>query len=248
MPETPIRFVVKRLHWSPYYVAYLTRSPGETAVVSFPTFDEASADCHRREEEARKRVNPFKCGTAVNHVTHFDEPRLRDWLMDHGVELPPFGKDGYVAWMKWWDKNHKKLSTEKIAAVWEALDRVRFYSIVRPVGYAIVKIDWQYNDEYYIAASDGGKVMKVYRSRERAEAECARRNSEESQKWGSLGDDPGEAFDPDVDSVSFDMQDRLQFRRGVLENDGLARGEGLFATSAGVSFFEVIEVELEGLG
>jgi hypothetical protein len=247
------RFVVKRLKWFQDYGGRVHRQPGEVVVASFATIDEASADRRRREEEVRKTVNPFACGPAVNHWTHLDEPRLRDWLMDHGVEPPAPGKDGSTPWATWWTKTRKKLSADKRAAVWEALDRVRFFAVaeepVRPVGYAVMEINWEYNDEYYDADWDGGRLVKVYRSRERADAECARRNEKAREQWSFLDnrDFEGEEFDPDEDMPAFDMQYRLQRRRGLIGRNELGRGEGQFGTTAGVPFFEVIEVELEGL-
>ena len=259
-PDTPsapappaTRFVVKRFKWSESYDGRRYRQPGEVVVASFATIDEADADRRRREEEVRKRVNPFSCGPAVNHWTHLDEPRLRDWLMDHGVDPPAPGKDGKAPWATWWNKTGKKLSAEKRAAVWEALDRVRFFTVaeepVRPVGYAVIEVNWEYNDEYHSSYDDGGQLVKVYRSRERAEAECARRNEEAREQWDFAGNgdaDPDE-FDPDTDLPAFDMRYRLECRRGLMGRGELNPGEGLFASTAGVPFFEVVEVELEGL-
>ena len=40
---------------------------------------------------------------------------------------------------------------------------------------------------------------------------------------------------------------RLRRRRGLLPGEKLRTGEGIFRTTAGVPFYEVIEVSLEGL-
>jgi hypothetical protein len=251
MAEPATRFVVKRLNWWDEYGGKLVRRPGEVAVASFATFDEADAERAKREDGYRKRLNPFECGLAIYHLTHLDEPRLRDWLMDHGIDPPESKTDGTTNWAAWWKKYQKKLGAEKRAAVWEVLDKVRFFAVreepVRPVGYAVVEVHWNYNDEYYDADADGGKLVKVYRSRERAEAECSRRCEEARANWDQYGtDDPGGEFDPDTQYVAFDLQDRLCRRRGILRSE-LDRGEGLYATAARVPFFEVIEVSLEGL-
>ena len=142
---------------------------------------------------------------------------------------------------------------EKRAAVWEVLDKVRFFAVreepVRPVGYAVVEINWEYNDEYYDADAEGGRLLKVYRSRERAEAECAARNEEARGVWDFMDDTPVEYDDEgdDFEFLAFDMEDRLRRRRGLLGNEKLKKGEGTFRNTDGVPFFEVIEVELEGL-
>jgi hypothetical protein len=253
MAEPATRFVVKRLNWYEEYGGRLLRRPGEVAVGSFATFDEADAERAKREEELRKRVNPFECGAAVQYWTHLDEPRLRDWLMDHGIEPPKAKKDGATNWSAWWKRNQKALGAEKRAAVWEVLDKVRFFAVreepVRPVGYAVVEINWEYNDEYYDADADGGRLLTVYRSRERAEAECAARNENARGDWDFMDDMAGEYADEegDFDFVSFDMEDRLRRRRGMLGNEKLKKREGTFHNTEGVPFFEVIEVELEGL-
>ena len=82
MAEPAMRFVVKRLNWAEEYGGKLLRRPGEVAVVSFATFDAADAERAKREEELRKRVNPFECGDAVQYWTHLDEPRSR--VLDQG--------------------------------------------------------------------------------------------------------------------------------------------------------------------
>lgn len=255
-PDTPAatRFVVKRLNWYAGDRGRSFRFPGETAVASFATADEAEVDRRRREEEVRRVVNPFACGSALHYLTHLDEPRLRDWLMDYGIDPPEPKKNGNTDWADWWKKSHKKLSAEKVAAVWEALDKVRFFAVaaepVRPVGYAVIEVNWNYNDEYHDADPEGGKLVKVYRTRERAAEECERRNAEAREQWGVPGEedyDPAD-FDPDHDLPMFDTRERLLARRGLTDSKRLRHGEGLYPTTAGVPFFEVVEVPLEGLG
>jgi hypothetical protein len=245
-----MRFVLKRLKWGEYRQQF-TRLPGETAVASFATFEEAEDERIRREDEMRNRLNPFNCGGAIQFWTHLDEPRLRDWLLDHDIDPPEPNKTGVTNWAEWWRKNQKKFGPTKRAAVWEVLDKVRFFAVreepVRTVGYAVIEVHWNYNDEYYDADSEGGRLVKVYRSRERAEAECALRNEEAREGWGDYSsDEEPPAFDPDHDLPAFDMRDRIGHRRGISASE-LKHGEGLFASSAGVPFFEIIEVELEGL-
>jgi hypothetical protein len=123
----------------------------------------------------------------------------------------------------------------------------------RPVGYAVLGINWEYNDENYDADAEGGRVTKVYRTREKAEAECARRNEEARDDWlfvdmqfEEFADESDEDDETDV-MAAFDMQERIRHKRGMTDDQKLKKGEGLFNTSADVPFFEVIEVELEGL-
>jgi hypothetical protein len=253
MAQPGTRFVVKRFNWHERYDGKRQRQPGEVAVASFATFEEAEAERAKRETEFRKWVNPFECGAAVHYWTHLDEPRLRDWLMDHGITPPDAKKDGATDWAGWWKKNQKKLGAEKCAAVWEVLDKVRFFAVneepARPVGYAVIEIHWEYNDEYYAADEEGGRLVKVYRSRERAAAECARMNESAREEWSIVDDYVAEWADGDDenDTAAFDMQERLYKRRGLVGDQKLAKREGMYKSARDVPFFEVIEVELEGL-
>ena len=104
-------------------------------------------------------------------------------------------------------------------------------------------------DEYYDADAEEGEVMQVFRSRERAEAECADMNGMTRDIWSHEIGEAEIEFDEDDESEygMFDMQERLRWRRGLLPGEKLKRGEGIFQTTAGVPFYEVIEVSLEGL-
>ncbi len=254
MAETETRFVLKRLNWAEDYDERLTRTPGEATIASFATFEEAEAERAKREEDMRKKRNPFECGSAIQYWTHLDEPRLRDWLMDHDIEPPPANDTTPINWSAWWAANQKQLSAAKRTAVWEILDKVRFFAVaeepVRPVGFAVLRVNWEYNDEYYDAQNEGGQVVKVFRSRERAEQECARLNERAREEWGDALGDMGDYEDEDEDEYEygmFNMQSRLRHKCGLTPDDKLKKGEGLFKSTAGVPFFEVIEVELEGV-
>lgn len=245
-------FVVKRLRWCPNYSNGFHRLPGEVRVASFATIDEADADCRQREEAVRKRVNPFACGHALHYQTHLDEPRLRDWLMDHGLDPPKPGKKGKTNWAAWWKEKHKKFSATQRAAVWEALGKVRFFTIAeeprRPVGYAVVRVNWVYNDENFDADPEGGELLKVFRARDRAEQECESRNEEAREQWGEGYEYyDTEHFNPETDMGMFDMQDRVTVKVGIPDPNGPKRVQDVFPSPAGTPFFEIIEVELEGL-
>lgn len=246
MPDTKTRFVLKRLNWREHYGGELSREPGEVALASFDTFEAADAERAKREEARRKGLNPFECGAAVQYWSHLDEPRLRDWLNDRGIDPPAKG----AAWADWWDKHHKKLSDTQRQAVWEALDKVQFFAVreepARAVGYAVVGINWEYNDENYTAGAQGGDVVEVYRTRERAEEQCAAMNEDARDIWGGeIDEEDEESFDDDM--PMFDMEERVRRRRGLMAGDKLPKGEGTFNRIAEAPFYEVIEIALEGL-
>ncbi|AWM41393.1 hypothetical protein GobsT_75700 [Gemmata obscuriglobus] len=254
MAKPATRFVLKRLNWAESYDGTMERQPGARNVASFDTFDAADAERVTRENACREVVNPFACGAGVYFWTHLDEPRLRDWLMDHGVDPPNPKKGGATDWAGWWKKGHAKLSAEKRHAVWEALDKVRFYAVVeepvRPVGYAVVHINWQYNDETYDAHPDQSEVMQVFRTRERAEKECADSNDIARDLWADIVDESDEFagdYETEDEYAMFDMRDRVRRQRGLLGSQKLNKGEGVFRLVKDTPFYEVIEVPLEGL-
>ena len=229
MGKPATRFVVSRLRWWRDYTKNYRRSPGQVA---------ADADSWSREYRALAWVNPFTCGEAVHHWSSLDEPRLRDWLMDRGVTPPDAKADGKTDWAAWWEMGRKKLSEEKRAAVWEALDKVRFYAVaerpVRSVVYAVVKIDWEYNDQWQVSYGDGGEVQTVYRRRASAEAACERLNAAERAAWRGID--------------MFDVGFRLEARRDLFAEPPPAgeRGHREHILSHNEApFYEVLELELE---
>lgn len=233
------RYVVSRLRWWHSVRRGYRRAPGAGPLASFATFEEADADRWAREHRARGWVNPFECGEAVHHWTSLDEPRLRDWLMDRGIDPPaPDGTAVWVVWGRWWNEVRGALTDEKRAAVWEALDKVRFYAVdarpVRPVVYAVVKVEWEYNDEWNVSYGDGGPVQAVYRRRASAEEACERRNAAERVNWGE-----GDAFD-----IGYRLRDRSDlFAAPPPAGQPNDYGENLLSVEE-APFFEVVELEL----
>jgi hypothetical protein len=148
--QTPaVLFVVQRLNWQRYDTG-LARLPGSTRLRSFKRRANAERDRDQRERAARACVNPFTCGgPALHYQTSLDAGRLHDWLLDAGIE-PPAANGGKVDWAGWWQRTHEQLTEAQHDRVWEALDRVRFFEVVerpgRPLGYAVVRINWNYND------------------------------------------------------------------------------------------------------
>jgi hypothetical protein len=278
-------FVVSRLTWRPAgYARMFVRLPGETRVAAFADFDSAEADRAKRELAARATVNPFRCGTNWGERSHMPEAVFRDFIKDAGIEPPTIveppttDEDGkplsrqarrlkqkeppppetFRSWDSWWDAVGPTLSAERVARVWEGLDRVRFFSVeerpVRTVAYVVVEISWSYNDEWYYPPAEGGGAHSAYRTRERAEAECARLNHEARERWRDALNLP-EAEDepegmPGYEAYPFDMEGRLfpgddPFGpRRTPPARGAEDQHGKFAVDE-VPFYEVIEFELE---
>ncbi|HET6573017.1 MAG TPA: hypothetical protein VFG68_05400 [Fimbriiglobus sp.] len=257
-PATGTHFVVERLNWRRGRGDTFYRYPGQARVASFATVAEAEAFRRAEEAKARAAVNPF-AGTLAppTDQTNMPEGVLCDWLLDHGIDPPPT-TSGRRDWAKWWETASPHWTADQRAAAWEALDKVRFFRVSerprRPVAYAVVQVVWGYNDEWFYPGAEGGEVQTLYRSRERAEAEVERRNAEAQENWFAIfdGDDnPGYA---PAGANQFDLEGRLlpgqdpfgPTPKPTLEEDEEGDEICTFAPDE-MPFYEVIEVELEGV-
>ena len=183
------RHIVRRFNWKCTYDGdQLHRAPGEHRVAWFDTEADAHAESARREADVRGRVNPFRCGPAFHYLSTFPLYAFRDWLLDAAI-APPDGDD-LKAWATWWDDTPDPAAR---ARAWDGLNRVRFHDVIarRPseVAYAVVQILWDYDDSFYGPGEEGGRVVKAYRTRERAEAERLALTERAKANWGR--DDPG---------------------------------------------------------
>jgi hypothetical protein len=146
------------------------RLPGTTRVATFAGADTAEMECQRLEADARAVINPFRCGSSLSEQTSFDEGRLCDWLLDHGL-TPPTQKRR--DWVRWYDKCRTTLDDFQRDRIWEALDLVRFYEViegpVRPLVFVALAISWDWTGGEFVTNDEGGKVRQVFRTREEAE-------------------------------------------------------------------------------
>ncbi len=242
MPEAAVRYVLNRLNWRRTAAGFV-RLPGEVRVASFGSPEEADAERRRREAAARELVNPFAAGVAPFDQTSLPPPVFRDWLMDAGIDPPAEGADP-PAWAKWWEKSSPTWSATQRARAWEGLDRVRFYEVAerpkRPVVYTIVAVAWAYNDEWYYADGEGGKVMEVYRSRRKAELACARMNETARDEWADIvGEDPDDGYG------QFEITEREEATADPFDPDREDPPDEDTRKADEVPFYEVVEVELE---
>jgi hypothetical protein len=205
-------FVVSRANWRAANDT-LVRLGGETRVTAFDTFEEADRDRAARELRAREHVNPFRCGTHWAERSHMPESVFCDFLEDVDIVLPLFDPVGdtdslgqpltrytrammeakplpegvYRSWAHWWDQCRAALAPNQVARVWEAMDRVKFYSVSerpkRSVAYLVLEVQWNYNDEWFYPPAEGGAPHTAYRTRARADEECARLNAEAREQW-----------------------------------------------------------------
>lgn len=227
--------VVQRLNWvridpddkSAWYG--LLRLPGATRLASFTDPDEAERDYRKREEEARRMVNPFSCGgPSLPYQTRFEAAILHDWICDLGIEPPP-NLDGLRDWIGWWDREHDSWNEYQRTRIWEAFDRVRFHEIVErpvcPIVYVVVEVGWLYNDEGYDACDEGGRTIKAFRTRQKAEAARERMEQERRNRDGVEG---------------FDLSSRVLRQQNPFED---AQRDEVWADEIEQAFFEIVEIE-----
>jgi hypothetical protein len=120
-----------------FLMFYKRARQGGMPVKAFLDAGAALAYCQQRERELRPRRNPFHYGERLSDWTSLDAGRLRDWMLDVGLD-PPAVKAGRVrlvrkeldAWRAWYDRIRPALSEIQILKVWEALDQVRFYRFI----------------------------------------------------------------------------------------------------------------------
>ena len=237
-PTPSVRHVLIRRNWRRTPSGWM-RLPGEVRLGSFDDADEADAERRRREREARRRVNPFRCGgDAAHYWTQLDEPRLRDWMLDHGL-TPPEG-DGWSAWYErengGWDEGQRE-------AVWEALSEVRFFAVLerpaRPAAYVLVRTSWWYDDLNYLASCEGGEAVTAFRSRRRADEERARLNTK------AVEDELANFYEPRPRPDApgrYETWERVRANQDPFDAEWAAEGE-VFPPLDQVPFYEVVEID-----
>lgn len=121
-------YIVERFLWQQAGDFWLL-IPGADRIETFGNRAEADAFCRELEWNIRRQINPFTCGGPFLHYqTRFDAARLFDWCLDAGLD-PPMPTHGYASWANWWEREHKHFSDLQRVAMWEALDRVRFFHV-----------------------------------------------------------------------------------------------------------------------
>jgi hypothetical protein len=253
MSDAP-RFVVSRLNWRPAGDRFVCL-PGETRLASFESIEAAEADRTRREAEVRARLNPFRCGTTWPALTTIPQPVYLDWLQDAGV-LPPVAwsartVEGVVPldeWVDWWQRIGHVLSAEQVAHVWNGLNRVRFFEVIeRPasaVAFAVVRVEWEFNDSWFEPGAEGGAPFKVFRRW--AAAEEYRRELEHHDR-GWRAPDPEDGIDEQT--ARYDVSRwaaELHWPLGP-SLTSLSHEDATLVHGGEAPLYEVIEVELPDL-
>jgi hypothetical protein len=205
-------FVLERLNWRWYSDDGLMRLPGRTRLRSYARRANAEKARKEMEEAVRARVNPFQCGgRSLHYITSLDAGRLNDWALDIGMTPPE--KTSTMAWAEWWVKQQPTMNEIQRNKMWEVFDRLRFYEVVerpeRPLVYVVVRVNWAYNDQWYVAEGEGGEPDLVFRTRKEAEDYCEASDDIVRINWDDVA-----AEEAEEDGGFFDMQHRWQSLEG----------------------------------
>jgi hypothetical protein len=257
-------FVVERFRWEPARETHAQRKklawmPGTTSLGCFEDQEEAEADCLRREQEARQQINPFTCGGSMHERSGLDEPRLRDWILDAGLE-PPEEAD----WARWWDERSPTMTGIQRTRIWEALDKVRFFRVRQTnttLVFVVAAVHWTYNDENFYRSADAIEPMRAFTTREKAEGQRRKLEDEARENynpfqmnglsdwsaWSSLSEEEGrkclqavglEPPEPD----EYGHADWDEWWEGT--DPASVLGRFVWELCDKVAFYEVVEVEV----
>jgi hypothetical protein len=98
-------------------------------VKAFTDSNAAEAFRLKLERQARAGRNPFQHGHELADLTSLPEGLLRDWLLDAGLTPPTEGLSVLLLF-DWWERHGEGMTELQCGRVWEALDRLRFYTVV----------------------------------------------------------------------------------------------------------------------
>src|SRR5579883_300465 len=245
-----LEYVIRRLNWRRTHYG-IVRMPGSVVIGALPSLEEAEHDRAHREAEVRARVaNPFICGPNHASRSRLPEPIFCDWLRDAGIEPLQAGQKKPVNWVGWWEQARVRFTPQQPAHVWAGLDRVRFFEVItRPegsVGYAVVRVDWEYNDNWMEPGTEGGTPIKVFRKWEKAEQH---RRELEEKKRHDLGYSSAEdsADDRGARYETTRWTEEELWPLGSSPNGLHSEISTTFAYGGTAPFYEIVEVDLPSL-
>lgn len=233
MPKYEVRTIEwMRNKYSPRL--HKTRAPMSEAVYRYERYAVAQQACDERNAEAWSdpAFNPFLYGGAsLFFQTTLPPGPFCDYLEDAGLEPSAAGEGGSNAdWVAWYELYRPEFTESQLAAVREAMNLVRFAEVVEvpdavAKGYVVQELNWNWNDQSALDADpEGGAFVAVYRDRAKAVVRCAELNAARQSQYEHIG------------YTEFNTDGRA----GATAPHWRLIGETVF--------FEVVEVDLEGLG
>jgi hypothetical protein len=129
-------YLVQRKGWSfDDYQQEFDHDPdagGGVPVRAFASRARAEACARNLERAARKEVSPFVFGD-LGYLSSLSLEEFCDFLRTLKVRPPPIEsleRHPFARWREWWDEHAGGLSEGKRDAIWDMLDRLRFYEVV----------------------------------------------------------------------------------------------------------------------
>jgi len=172
--------------------------------------------------------------------------RKTELLIDLGVEIMA-------------DANLRELERKANSGDVEAarkLDREKSRHNMENKVFTIVRIEWQYNDEYYYTGEgNGGNAVAVWRDKARAEEECRRLNRKSARGQGYhgvgnfLGEDPfwntkpTEETDKLFERIGFSRDETWEY---CIPESAADEDVDAFLDFFNMKFYKLTEVDFHG--
>jgi len=115
---------------TPDFVTFRCPNPGQGRPVKlFASKRNAEQFRTEREAKAQQARNPFLHGEDLADLTSMPSGVFLDWLTDAEIQSPSVSPFNPTTWFHWWQGDD--LTEEQRARIWQVLDKVRFFTVVR---------------------------------------------------------------------------------------------------------------------
>jgi hypothetical protein len=134
--EAPRRvlFVVAGAYWHYNDQFHYRDQDGLTPYTAFRTREQAEADRLENEEMARDmmELHPFQINGLCDWSAWSSLPQEEavERVTALGLPAPGPGYRDTLDWEGWWDEQQEEMTGEQESAVWDLLDKIRFYEVV----------------------------------------------------------------------------------------------------------------------
>jgi hypothetical protein len=134
-------------------------APGKLRTVGdYSTLAEAEDACRIREAHTRLSANAFQYGgPALFFQSSLSPAQFRNQLSCVGLTPPKTENSAALA--DWWKHRHDDWSPQQREAIWEACDKIEFFTVSssNPASrvYVVVEATWSWDDDSFNADPEG---------------------------------------------------------------------------------------------